>query len=61
MFHCRRFLITAALMLLASSAMAADHIRLVAQKTGSLAWELDVIKAHGLDKKANIDIETVEP
>ena len=46
--------------LLASSAMAADRIRLVAQKTGSLAWELDVIKAHGLDKKANLDIETLE-
>jgi NitT/TauT family transport system substrate-binding protein len=60
MFHCRRFLITAALVLLASSALAADHIRLVALRTGSLAWELDVIKAHGLDKKANLDIETLE-
>jgi NitT/TauT family transport system substrate-binding protein len=46
--------------LLASNALAADRIRLVAQKTGSLAWELDVIKAHGLDKKANLDIETLE-
>ena len=43
-----------------SSAMAADHIRLVAQRTGSLAWELDVIKAHGLDRKANLEIDTLE-
>ena len=41
-------------------AVAADHIRLVAQRTGSLAWELDVIKTHGLDKKANLDIDTLE-
>lgn len=45
---------------MASAAMAADRIRLVAQRTGSLAWELDVIKAHGLDKKADLDIETLE-
>ena len=45
---------------MASAAMAADRIRLVAQRTGSLAWELDVIKAHGLDKKAGLDIETLE-
>lgn len=45
---------------MASAATAADRIRLVAQRTGSLAWELDVIKAHGLDKKADLDIETLE-
>jgi NitT/TauT family transport system substrate-binding protein len=44
----------------APGAAAADHIRLVAQRTGSLAWELDVIKAHGLDKAANLDLETLE-
>jgi NitT/TauT family transport system substrate-binding protein len=60
MFHCQRLALTAALALVASGAMAADHIRLVAQRTGSLAWELDVIKAHGLDKKANLEIETIE-
>ncbi len=43
-----------------STATAADRIRLVAQRTGSLAWELDVIKAHGLDRKANLDLETLE-
>ena len=45
---------------MASAALAADRNRLVAQRTGSLAWELDVIKAHGLDKKADLDIETLE-
>ena len=45
---------------MASAAMAADRIRLVAQRTGSLAWELDVIKAHGLDKKANLDLDILE-
>jgi NitT/TauT family transport system substrate-binding protein len=66
MIYYRGFVRTAAAALfasvaiVASSAMAADHIRLVAQRTGSLAWELDVIKAHGLDRKANLDIETLE-
>jgi len=60
MFHPRCLVLTAALVAAASSAMAADHIRLVAQRTGSLAWELDVIKTHGLDKKAGLDIETLE-
>jgi NitT/TauT family transport system substrate-binding protein len=66
MIYCRGFVRTAAAALLASvtivasSAMAADHIRLVAQRTGSLAWELDVIKAHGLDREANLNIETLE-
>jgi NitT/TauT family transport system substrate-binding protein len=66
MLHPRRFVLTAALALsvcgaiTVPKAVAADHIRLVAQRTGSLAWELDVIKAHGLDKAANLDIETLE-
>src|ERR1700726_2661230 len=66
MFHPRRTLALAAAALIVacatvpSGARAADRIRLVAQRTGSLAWELDVIKAHGLDKKANLEIETLE-
>ena len=66
MLRPRRLVLTAALALAACGAItvpkavAADHIRLVAQRTGSLAWELDVIKAHGLDKAANLDIETLE-
>src|SRR5712671_35078 len=44
----------------ATEAAAADRIRIAAQKTGTLAWELDIIKAHGLDKKADLDIQVVE-
>src|ERR1700724_3810816 len=43
-----------------TAATAADRIRIVAQKTGTLAWELDIIRAHGLDKEANLDIQVVE-
>jgi NitT/TauT family transport system substrate-binding protein len=44
----------------ATAATAADRIRLAVQKTGTLAWELDVIKAHGLDRKLDLAIEPVE-
>src|SRR5205807_8754221 len=44
----------------ATSATAADRIRLAVQKTGTLAWELDVIKTHGLDRKLDLQIDTVE-
>ncbi|HLZ04731.1 MAG TPA: ABC transporter substrate-binding protein [Bradyrhizobium sp.] len=30
------------------------------QKTGTFAWELAVIRAHGLDKQANLSIEPIE-
>ena len=30
------------------------------QRTGTLAWELDIIKAHGLDRKFNLDIQRIE-
>jgi NitT/TauT family transport system substrate-binding protein len=45
---------------LATSAGAADRIRIAAQKTGTLAWELEIIRSHGLDKAANLDIQVVE-
>ena len=43
-----------------TSAMAEDRIRLAVQRTGTLAWELDVIRTHGLDRKFDLAIETVE-
>ena len=46
--------------LLSGSACAQDAIRVVAQKTGTFAWELDVIRAHGLDKQAHLTIEATE-
>ncbi|MGZ3281447.1 MAG: ABC transporter substrate-binding protein [Xanthobacteraceae bacterium] len=56
-----RFTLTAFLVLAgATSAAAADRIRLAVQKTGTLAWELDVIKTHGLDHKLDLVIEPIE-
>jgi NitT/TauT family transport system substrate-binding protein len=43
-----------------TSAMAEDRIRLAVQRTGTLAWELDVVRTHGLDRKFNLAIETLE-
>jgi NitT/TauT family transport system substrate-binding protein len=57
---CMGIAIVAAATLAASSATAADRIRIAAQRTGTLAWELDILKAHGLDRQAGIDIETTE-
>jgi NitT/TauT family transport system substrate-binding protein len=58
--HLTRFAIIVAAMLVGSSATAADRIRVAVQRTGTLAWELDIIKTHGLDKKAGLQIETIE-
>lgn len=55
-----RILAVAALVLPHCGAAAADRIRIAAQKTGTFAWELAVIRAHGLDRKANLDIDTTE-
>jgi len=44
----------------ATGAAAADRIRLAVQKTGTLAWELEVIKTHGLDSKLDLDIAIIE-
>jgi NitT/TauT family transport system substrate-binding protein len=38
----------------------AETIRVAAQKTGTFAWELAVIREHGLDKQANLTIEPIE-
>jgi NitT/TauT family transport system substrate-binding protein len=45
---------------LASGAEAADKLHVALQKTGTAAWEIELIKARGLDKAANLDIETTE-
>lgn len=41
-------------------ARAADRIRLAVQRTGTLSWELDMIRAHGLDREAGLQIEALE-
>jgi NitT/TauT family transport system substrate-binding protein len=50
----------AALALAAMPAAAADTIRIATQKTGTLAWELAVIRTQGLDRQAGLDIVTTE-
>jgi NitT/TauT family transport system substrate-binding protein len=39
---------------------SADTIRLAIQKTGTVAWELDVARAHGFDKDVGLTIDTLE-
>ena len=55
-----RIAIVAVATLAISSAFAADRIRIAAQRTGTLAWELEILKAHGFDRQADINIETTE-
>jgi len=55
-----RFTLIALLALAAPSASAADRIRLAVQRTGTLSWEIEVLKAHGLDKKADLQIDALE-
>lgn len=41
-------------------ARAADHIRVATLKTGTLAWELEVVRGHRLDVQANLIIDAIE-
>jgi NitT/TauT family transport system substrate-binding protein len=50
----------AAALLVIAAPSDAETVRIAAQKTGTFAWELAVIRAHGLDKQANLSIETQE-
>ncbi len=45
---------------LSGAAQAADTIRLAIQMTGTVAWEIAVMKAHGFDRAADLDIETTQ-
>jgi NitT/TauT family transport system substrate-binding protein len=51
---------SAVLAIAATAAGAADRIRLAVQRTGTLSWEIDVLKTHGLDKKADLQIDALE-
>src|SRR5947208_4701380 len=39
---------------------SAEVLRVAVQKAGTFAWELAVIRAHGLDKQANLSVQVVE-
>jgi NitT/TauT family transport system substrate-binding protein len=62
MKHLVRTLLAAAALALAPIAAceAAGTIRVAVQKTGTFAWELAAIRAHGLDKQADLAIEVTE-
>jgi NitT/TauT family transport system substrate-binding protein len=47
-------------LVLCGPAHAAETVRVTAQRTGTFAWELDVIRAHKLDKQRDLIIETTE-
>jgi len=38
----------------------AETVRVAVQKSGTFAWELAVIHAHGLDRKANLSVQVLE-
>src|SRR5271157_1510058 len=50
----------AAAMLLGVRLAEAETLRIGAQTTGTFAWELQVIKARGLDKAAGLDLEIID-
>ena len=39
---------------------SAESVRLAVQKTGTFAWELAVIRAHGLDREADLSLQVRE-
>ncbi len=41
-------------------AAAAERLRIAVQKTGTLAWEMSVIRAQNLDKEADVDLQTID-
>ena len=58
--RCLGIAVLAMAWLAASDAIAADHLRIAIQKTGTLAWELEVLRSHNLDQEADLAIETTE-
>jgi NitT/TauT family transport system substrate-binding protein len=49
-----------ALVLAAGPAQAAGAIRIAVLKTGTVSWELDVIRAHGLDARNGVTLAILE-
>jgi NitT/TauT family transport system substrate-binding protein len=50
----------ASLFLCGGQAQAADVLRIAVQKNGTFGWELAVIKDHGLDTKAGLNLQITE-
>jgi NitT/TauT family transport system substrate-binding protein len=60
MMYFARILLAAVVWAMLGTYCSADDIRVAVQKTGTFAWELAVIRAHGLDKQANLSVEAIE-
>jgi len=58
--RCLLIAILACAVLPVSACCAAETVKVAVQKTGTFAWELAVIRAHQLDKQADIAIDAVE-
>jgi NitT/TauT family transport system substrate-binding protein len=55
-----RMLLAAIVSVSLGTCCSAEVLRVAVQKTGTFAWELAVIRAHGLDKQANLSVEVLE-
>jgi NitT/TauT family transport system substrate-binding protein len=57
-----RMLLTAIVLTVAQlgTCYGAETVRVAVQKSGTFAWELAVIRAHGLDQKANLSVQDIE-
>ncbi|KRR25789.1 ABC transporter substrate-binding protein [Bradyrhizobium lablabi] len=60
MTHFVRLLFATVVLVSLGTCCNAEALRIAVQKTGTLAWELAVIRAHGLDKQANLSVKVVE-
>ncbi|MGA2291996.1 ABC transporter substrate-binding protein [Bradyrhizobium sp.] len=55
-----RFIVTLCLFIGAAPALAGETLRIGLQKTGTFAWQLDVIRRHGLAESAGLDLKISE-
>lgn len=55
-----RMLLAAVVLASFGTHCGAEVLRVAVQKTGTFAWELAVIRSHGLDSQANLSVEVLE-
>jgi NitT/TauT family transport system substrate-binding protein len=55
-----RVFVTLWLVVAATPVLAGETLRIGLQTTGTFAWQLDVIRRHGLDRKAGLDLKISE-
>ncbi len=55
-----RIFLTLCLLVEITPALASETLRIGLQKTGTFAWQLDVIRRHGLASRAGLDLQVSE-